>query len=205
MALKHVGRIKKSKSKVVVAYRTIPGDSKSCVVVNTQVLGADEHDSLMTQVESQAGQSAYEFAEMMARASLPDGRNMLAAFHTTGKMMKLAVDDVEMQPDHQTIIPLNELNQMIADQKGVTIDELALQPNAPAKTESKATPVASMQTADIKAPAQDSVLTDEDLAAQYRSQADSLYKEAKALRAQAEDLVPTTKKSKAKATASAAG
>ncbi len=205
MALKHVGRIKKSKNKVVVAYRTIPGDSKSCVVVNTQVLGADEHDSLMTQVESQAGQSAYEFAEMMARASLPDGRNMLAAFHTTGKMMKLAVDDVEMQPDHQTIIPLNELNQMIADQKGVTIDELALQPNAPAKTESKATPVASMQTADIKAPAQDSVLTDEDLAAQYRSQADSLYKEAKALRAQAEDLVPTTKKSKAKATASAAG
>jgi hypothetical protein len=205
MALKHVGRIKKSKSKVVVAYRTIPGDSKSCVVVNTQALGADEHDSLMTQVESQAGQSAYEFAEMMARASLPDGRNMLAAFHTTGKMMKLAVDDVEMQPDHQTIIPLNELNQMIADQKGVTIDELALQPNAPAKTESKATPVASMQTADIKAPAQDSVLTDEDLAAQYRSQADSLYKEAKALRAQAEDLVPTTKKSKAKATASAAG
>jgi hypothetical protein len=205
MALKHVGRIKKSKNKVVVAYRTIPGDAKSAVVVNTQALSADEHDSLMIQVESQAGQSAYEFAEMMARASLPDGRNMLAAFHTTGKMMKVAVEEVEMQPDHQTTIPLNELNQMIADQKGVTIDELALQPNVPAKTESKATPVASMQTADIKAPAQDSVLSDEDLAAQYRSQADSLYKEAKALRAQAEDLVPTTKKSKATATASAAG
>ena len=205
MALKHVGRIKKSKNKVVVAYRTIPGDAKSAVVVNTQALSADEHDSLMIQVESQAGQSAYEFAEMMARASLPDGRNMLAAFHTTGKMMKVAVEEVEMQPDHQTTIPLNELNQMIADQKGVTIDELALQPNVPAKTESKATPVASMQTADIKAPAQDSVLSDEDLAAQYRSQADSLYKEAKALRAQAEDLVPTTKKSKAKATASAVG
>ena len=155
MALKHVGRIKKSKNKVVVAYRTIPGDAKSAVIVNTQALSADEHDSLMTQVESQAGQSAYEFAEMMARASLPDGRNMLAAFHTTGKMMKVAVDEVEMQPDHQTLIPLNELNQMIADQKGVTIDELAVQPNAPANTESKATPVASMQTADIKAPAQD--------------------------------------------------
>ena len=203
MALKHVGRIKKSKNKVVVAYRTIPGDAKSAVIVNTQALSADEHDSLMTQVESQAGQSAYEFAEMMARASLPDGRNMLAAFHKTGKMMKVAVEEVEMQPDHQTIIPLNELNQMIADQKGVTIDELALQPNVPAQSE--ATPVASMQTADIKAPQQDTVLSDEDLAAQYRSQADSLYKEAKALRAQAEELVPTIKKSKAKATASAVG
>ena len=39
------------------------------------------------------------------------------------------------------------------------------------------------------------------LAAQYRSQADTLYKEAKALRAQAEDLVPTIKKKTSKKTA----
>ena len=38
------------------------------------------------------------------------------------------------------------------------------------------------------------------LAAQYRSQADTLYKEAKALRAQAEELVPTIKKKTAKKT-----
>ena len=204
MALKHVGRIRTNKNRVVVAYRTVPGDAKHAVIVNIQALSADEHDSLMTQVESQAGQDAYEFAEMMARATLPDGRNMLAAFHTTGKMMKVAVEDVEMQPDHQTVLPLNELNEMIAKQRGVTIDELAIQPNVPATPQAEAKPVASMQTADIKAP-QDAVLSDEDLAAQYRSQADSLYKEAKALRAQAEELVPTTKKSKAKATASAAG
>ncbi len=201
MALKHVGRMKNNKNRVVVAYRTVPDDANYAVVVNIQALSADEHDSLMTQVESQAGQDAYEFAEMMARATLPDGRNMLSAFHTTGKMMKVAVEDVEMQPDHQTVIALTELNQMIAQQKGVTVNELALRPDVP-KTE--ATPVASMQSADIPAP-QDSVLTDEDLAAQYRSQADSLYKEAKSLRAKAEELVPTTKKSKAKATASVAG
>ena len=41
-------------------------------------------------------------------------------------------------------------------------------------------------------------LSDEDLAASYRSQADRMYKEAKRLREQAEDLVPT-KKSKASA------
>ena len=197
MALKHVGRLKNNKNKVVVAYRTVPGDSSHAVVVNTPALSADEHDSLMTTVESQAGQDAYEFAEMMARATLPDGRNMLAAFHQTGKMMKVAVEEVEMQPDHQTVMPLNELN---------TIDELAIQPDVPA-TESaeQATPVASMQTADIPAPQDNNVLSDEDLAAQYRSQADGLYKEAKALRAKAEELVPTIKKSKAKATSSVAG
>jgi len=71
-----------------------------------------------------------------------------------------------------------------------------------------------MQTADIPAPnvnASTNVLSDSDLAAQYRSQADSLYKEAKALRAQAEGLVPTVKKAtavkktKAKATSSVNG
>ena len=54
MALKHVGRLKNNKNKVVVAYRTVPGDSKHAVVVNTVSLSADEHDSLMTTVESQA-------------------------------------------------------------------------------------------------------------------------------------------------------
>ena len=212
MALKHVGRIKSNKQKVVVAYRTIPGDSSHAVVVNTVTLGADEHDALMTQVESEAGQSAYEFAEMMARATLPDGRNMLHAFHQTGKMMKVAVDTVEMQPDHKTVMPLTELNELIAQQRGVTIDELAIAPDVPVKP--TAQPVASMQTADIPAPnvnASTNVLSDSDLAAQYRSQADSLYKEAKALRAQAEGLVPTVKKAmavkktKAKATSSVNG
>ena len=191
MALKHVGRLKNNKNKVVVAYRTIPGDAKHAVVVNTPGLSADEHDSLMKYVESQAGQDAYEFAEMMARATLPDGRNMLAAFHQTGKMMKVAVEEVEMQPDHQTVMPLDELNQMIAEQKGVTIDELAIKPNVPVNESTEATPVASMQTADIPASQDNNVLSDADLAAQYRSQADGLYKEAKALRAKAEELVPT--------------
>jgi hypothetical protein len=204
MALKHVGRMAKNQSKIIVAYRTVPGDPKHAVVVNTQALSADEHDSLMTTVESEAGQSANEFAEMMARATLPDGRNMLAAFHQTGKMMKVATEEVEMQPDHMTTMILSDLNEEIAKQKGVTIDELAIAPDVPETKVAEEQPVAQMQTADIPAPQDNTVLSDEDLAAQYRSQADALYKEAKSLRAKAEELVPTIKKSK-KATQSATG
>ena len=40
-------------------------------------------------------------------------------------------------------------------------------------------------------------LSDEEIAAKYRSDADRLYKEAKALREQAEELSPTKKKTKA--------
>ncbi len=194
----------KNQSKIIVAYRTVPGDPKHAVVVNTQALSADEHDSLMTTVESEAGQSANEFAEMMARATLPDGRNMLAAFHQTGKMMKVATEEVEMQPDHMTTMILSDLNEEIAKQKGVTIDELAIAPDVPETKVAEEQPVAQMQTADIPAPQDNTVLSDEDLAAQYRSQADALYKEAKSLRAKAEELVPTIKKSK-KATQSATG
>ena len=57
-----------------------------------------------------------------------------------------------------------------------------------------------VQTYSSDAPvSQDSVLTDADLAAQYRSQADALFKEAQSLRKQAEELVPTKKKTKSDA------
>ena len=85
---KHVGRVKNNRRKVVVAYRVIPGEPDNCLVVQTENLSADEHDTLIKLVESDAGQTADEFAEAMARSYLPDGRIMLAAFHSTGKLNK---------------------------------------------------------------------------------------------------------------------
>jgi hypothetical protein len=200
MALKHVGRVKNNQRKIVVAYRTVPGDAENCIVVTTENLQADEHDTLMKLIESNAGQTAYEFAEAMARTSLPDGRNMLAAFHVTGKMVKMATNLVEMTPDMKTTILLSDLNQAIAQQKGVSIDELALkgsstQVESVAKTEGSSvevTDLAAIQT--LTAPS-DGVLTDDQIAAKYRSDADRLYKEAKRLREEAEKLSPVKKKS----------
>lgn len=202
MALKHIGRMVRNQRKVIVAYRTIPGDAESCVVVTTENLMADEHDSLMRLVESNAGQTAEELGIAMARAVLPDGRNMLAAFHTTGKMVKAKTVDVEMMPDNRTVINLAELNKVIADQKGVSIEDLAVKDNsAPKEKQIDLNPqveedVQELATAQTLQAGTDEVLTDEQLAAQYRSQADRLYKEAKALREQAEELVPTKRKTK---------
>jgi len=198
MALKHVGRIKNNQRKVVVAYRTVPGNADSCIVVTTENLMADEHDALMKCVESNTGQAATEFAEAMARTQLPDGRNMLAGFHTTGRMMKVATNEVEMVPDRNTAIPLNELNQQIAEQKGVSVEDLAISGGEPVDNQRETT----VETVDYDAPqpptsSTDGALSDEELAAKYRSDADRLYKEAKALREQAEELSPTKKKTKA--------
>lgn len=191
--LKHVGRLVKNKRKVVVAYRVIPDEPENCIVVTTENLMADEHDSLMKLVESDAGQSAYELAEAMARTRLPDGRIMLSAFHATGKMIKLSSNEVEMLPNQQTVILLSELNQIIADQKGVTIADLAL------KDPSGSTKKAEVTETTNSVAVNESIaepLTDEALAAKYRSDADRLYKEAKKLREEADKLSPVKKKSK---------
>lgn len=201
MALKHVGRIASNKRKVVVAYRVIPGEPDQCLVVQTENLDAGEHDALITTVESAAGQESYEFAEAMARAYLPDGRNMLAGFHTTGKFRKVPTNMVEMTPDNSTRIMLNELNDLIAQQKGVTVADLAVkgpdgQTVKPAET-TASEPVDPVATYTANTPqATDGVLTDEALAAQYRSQADAMFKEAKRLREEAEALSPTKKTAK---------
>ena len=197
MALKHVGRIKKTKKKCAVAYRVIPGEPNNALIVMTEALDAAEHDSLMTLLDSQTGQDAYELGEAMARTSLPDGRLMLAGFHTTGKFMKVSTDQVEMTPNNKTSIQLDILNKTIAEQKGVTIADLALKGKdgktvepPKAATEAAVDPVATYTDTPSD------VLTDDALAAQYRSQADSLFKEAKRLREQAEDIAPTKRKSK---------
>ena len=195
MALKHVGRMVKNKRKIVVAYRVVPNEPDNCIVVTTENLMAEEHDSLLKLVESDAGQQAYELAQGMARAVLPDGRNMLAGFHTTGKLIKVAQSEVEMQPDTTTVINLAELNQVIADQRGVTIADLALKSDVAADPEQAVdnTEVVSEQPVIAE---NSEVITDEDLAAKYRSDADRLFKEAKRLREQAEELAPTKRKSK---------
>lgn len=196
MALKHVGRLAKTQRKVIVAYRVIPGDPDHCLVVQTQSLDADQHDALIKLVESNGGQNSYELAEAMARTILPDGRNMLAAFHKFGKLEKVPTNAVEMTPDSKSAVNLRELNEIIAQQKGVTVADLAIGPKTTTPVEQ---PVTTEQITEQYTSTSSDILTDEKLAAQYRSQADALYKEAKRLREEAEKLSPTKKKAKASA------
>ena len=194
-SLKHIGRHVGSKKKVAVAFRVLPGEPDNCLVVPTESLNAAEHDSLMTLIESNAAQNADELADVMNRVTLPDGMNMLKGFHKYGKLYKMKTEEIEMTPDNKSSVMLNELNKLIADQKGITVEDLAV---------TGGSGQAISATTDTVAPTtvtEETVLDDATLAAQYRSQADTLYKEAKRLREQAEELVPTKRKTKASAKA----
>lgn len=191
--LKHVGRVSKTKRKCIVAYRVIPGDPENCLVVPTENLMAEEHDAVIQLVESNTGQTAYELGEAMARTTLPDGSIMLARFHTQGRLVKMPTSAIEMTPTTTDAIKLNELNKQMADQKGVTVAELALS-DANAKQAEPVEPTVDAFVDEVVEVKDEAPLSDEDLAAQYRSDADRLFKEAKALREQAEELSPTKRK-----------
>jgi len=197
MAIKHIGKLKSNKRKVAVAYRTLPNDPEHALIVSTENLTDSDHDVLMQLVESPSGQDAGELAEAMARTRLSDGSVMLARFHSTGKLMRVPTADVDMMPTNTDTINLAELNKVIAEQKGVSIADLALKDDTQPLATATATtaPASTPSNEATAAPASaDGVMSDEDLAKSYRSQADRLSKEAAQLRRDAEALVPTKKK-----------
>jgi hypothetical protein len=193
--LKHVGRVIATNKKVLVAYRTLPGDAHYCLIVPTENLPDIYHDALINLVESSAGQEAYEFAEAMDRTQFPDGARMLPALHASGRLIKAPTSSIEMTPTTGYSIMLSELNQVIAEQRGVAVDDLSLKDGFDDKKED-AKPTATVENT---APAVDVIVADPDAspeatAKMYRSQADKLAKEAAHFRRLAENLVPTKKK-----------
>ena len=192
--VKHVGRIKSNKAKVVIVYRMIPNDPYNALVVGTSALSEVYHNSLMTVVESQQGQDAFELGDLLGSRFFPDGRGMLAALHLDGKLVKVPTNDVDVTPNTTTTIALDELNVMIAEQKGITVDELA-KPREEARDLAKVNEVAATPaTPATPARNPNDPLSDADLAKSYRSQADAMYKEAARLRKQADELDPPKKK-----------
>jgi hypothetical protein len=186
--MKHVGKMKNNGARIVIAYRTLPGDPASALVIGTNSLESSYHDALMSIVESDSGQQSNEISDVLAVRKFPDGSNMLAWLHTNGHLKKVPTEGVIVTPEPQTSIPLHELNQLIAEQKGLTLNELA---NGGIKEEtSTVEEIGSISETKT-------VSTDSMSPSEMRSRADALYKEAAKLRKQADELDPPKKKAKA--------
>lgn len=207
--IKHVGRLTTTGRKVLVAFRTLRGDAYSALVIDTASLGDDQHNTLTQLVESPSAQSAFEFHEVLARSKFPDGSTILPALHVQGKLLKVPTSIVEMTPNFQSSVNLAELNQIIAEQRGVSVSDLAVaNPAQPAPNveiqevaqikdigpESKTTSqsVSGHPEPDI------SSLPPEQQAKHFRSEADRLSKLAADMRRKAEAILPTKKSNNTK-------
>lgn len=200
-SLKHVGRMKGSNKKVLVAYRTLPGDAYSALVIPTENMPDEMHNAIINCVESPAAQESYEFAEALDRTQFPDGSRMLPNLHGNGRLIKVSTEQVEMTPTIGVSILLSELNQIIAEQRGVAVDGLSVAPSSQDKARANTTITEVARSEEVKPPlseANDVAITapagtPEDTAKFYRSQADKLAKDAAKFRRMAEELAPTKK------------
>lgn len=197
--VKHVGRVRSTGKKCIVVFRTLPGDAYNCLIAPTENLPDSYHDAMINLVESSGGQSSNEFGEVMARSTFPDGSIMLAALHTQGRLIKVSTDQIDMIPNSTTRIQLSELNQIIAEQQGVSVDALSLKsgitekPKAQSEVQNVAD-IAPVAPVNLDTPEVDQTFaTPEAEAKHYRSQADKLAKQAAEFRRKAEELAPAKK------------
>lgn len=174
--LKHVGQVTSTGKKCVVVFRTLPGDSNSCLVVETESLPQLYHDTLIEAVESPGGQAEMDFFNYAQRSVFHDGVNMLEGLHKNGWLKKTTTEFVTMMPTPDVRINLAELNRQLG----------ALDPAGKTTSGSINEPVVQEQT---NAPG---TLSDQQIANQMRSQASFFKKEAERLYAEAEALDPQT-------------
>lgn len=141
----------------------------------------------MALVQTPEAQQAYELAEILAVRSFQDGSNMLQWLHSRNHLKKVPTENVLMTPAPQSVIPLNELNDLIAKDKNISIYELAL-------SDGKKDPLVETKNNEV---VEVKVETDSPKsAAELRSKADALFKEAQALRKKADEMDPPKKKTK---------
>ena len=193
--MKHVGKMKNNSARIAVVFRTVPGEPTNALVVGTNGLPDSYHDSLMSIIESDQGQQANELADLLAVRRFPDGEVMLNWLHTRGHMKKVPTNLVLMTPNNQTQIQLDELNKIIAEQKGTTLDIIAGDaPTAKSPSASKTEEVVVPATVEVAPVVVEQPVTASDL----RSMADKLFKEAQSLRKKADTMEPTAPTAKKK-------
>ena len=130
---KHIGELADGGAKVVIVYKTVPGEPNNCLVVGTKFLPDVYHDALMKAVESDGGQAEKEFGVFMSRQTFPDGTNMLALLHNDNYIKKFATKDiiVTFGATVDGRITLDKLNTQIAKDLGVKVSELAVPDDTP--------------------------------------------------------------------------
>jgi len=111
--LKHIGR--HGDRKVALLFREVPGEDHMCLVVYPDTLPTHIHNSIMSTLESPAGQAATNLSEVLHRNLLPDGRPQLEALHREGMIKKVPTNQVIVTPTTQSSVKLDEMNKIIRE------------------------------------------------------------------------------------------
>ena len=133
---KHIGKLKDSGANVAIIFRTVPDESSNCLVIGPKFLDDTYHNAFMKALESQEGQDAFELGTYLNRAVFPDGTNILSFLHQGNYIKKIPTKNVTvtMGTGNDGEVSLDELNKLIAKEKGVKVSELSVEDPTPKQT-----------------------------------------------------------------------
>ena len=109
--IKHVG--KHNNKKLVLLWRKVPNENHMSLVLYSDTLPRMIHDEVMKQLESPIGQNAKDFADVLFRTTLGDGRNALEVLHREGFIKKVPTAQVLITPTSKSTVRLDELNDIL--------------------------------------------------------------------------------------------
>jgi hypothetical protein len=208
--IKHVG--KHNNKKLVLMWRKVPNENHMALVLYSDTLPRMIHDEVMKQLESPIGQNAKDFADVLFRTTLNDGRNALEVLHKEGFIKKVPTAQVLITPTTKSTVRLDELNDILDEMdKGEAavkrlqeIDsntgmqtkrrnqqgrEVGMPPNNSSVSRTNLDVEGTDSAAAyLKGAITEGVLSDSDLAAQRQAQADTMKKQAEQLLAEAKRL-----------------
>jgi hypothetical protein len=203
--IKHVG--KHNNKKIVVLWRRVPNEGHMALVTYSETLPRMIHDDIMRALESAIGQNSKDFSDVLFRTVMGDGRNALEVLHKEGFIKKVPTSQVLITPTAKSSVRLDELNTILDEmEKGEeAIKKMAdIDKNAGLQTKKRVREGrevgmppnnTSISRTNIDVDATDSAaaylngaLTDEDLATQRLSQAESMKAQAAQLIAEAKRL-----------------
>lgn len=126
--LKHLGVLKQDGAQVAIIFRTLPKEPNFCLVIGPKFLPDIHREAFMRALESPEGQASFELGTHLAKLAFPDGPNMLALLHIDYYLKKFPTNQIIVTygAGDGGKIPLDKLNQMIADDLKISVSELAV-------------------------------------------------------------------------------
>lgn len=108
---KHVGTA--NGKKVIIVQRQLPSEEHMAAVIYSDIMPSKYHDDVMKLLESEEGQAAYEFKDILQRRMMGDGNNMLTALSNEGYLKKVASNNVQVTPNSKSSMRLDELVKLL--------------------------------------------------------------------------------------------
>ena len=109
---KHVGVA--NNKKVIIVQRQLPGEeSHMAAVLYSDILPSRYHDDVMKVLESEEGQAAWEFKEVLQRRMSSSGENMLQTLSSENYIKRVPQSNIMVKPNSKSSIRLDELVKLL--------------------------------------------------------------------------------------------